>query len=75
MGPEQNISRLSDRLDGLHWAATGVGFGVRGSHEEELTLRLRGKVATVFLEFPKLTDTTRHNRVVQTKGTFRPDCV
>lgn len=43
MGPEQPISVLSDQLEGINWDGTGVGFGVRGSPLQNLTVRLEGK--------------------------------
>ena len=39
MGPEQNISVLANQIDGVHWDGTGVGYGIRGSHREDLTIR------------------------------------
>ncbi|KAK0723527.1 hypothetical protein B0T26DRAFT_675088 [Lasiosphaeria miniovina] len=40
MGPEQNMSVLAEQAQGVSWAGTGVGFGVRGGHTPELTVRL-----------------------------------
>lgn len=40
MGPEQPLSVLSDQLKGINWDATGVGYGVRGSSVQNLTVRL-----------------------------------
>ncbi|KIW55788.1 hypothetical protein PV05_04513 [Exophiala xenobiotica] len=39
MGPEQPLSVLSGQMDGINWDGTGVGYGVRGSRLENLTLR------------------------------------
>jgi len=44
MGPEQPISKLSDQLKGINWDGTGVGFGVRGSPLQNLTVRLEGRI-------------------------------
>jgi hypothetical protein len=43
MGPEQPVSVLEDQLKGINWDGTGVGFGVRGSPLQNLTVRLEGK--------------------------------
>lgn len=43
MGPEQNLSVLADQLSGTKWHGTGVGYGVRGSHLQNLTTRFTGK--------------------------------
>ena len=43
MGPEQPISKLGDQLRGINWDGMGVGYGVRGSPLENLTIRLEGK--------------------------------
>lgn len=42
MGPEQNINNLSDQMNDIEWDGTGVGYGVRGSHLEDLTIRFTG---------------------------------
>lgn len=42
MGPEQPLSVLSGQMDGINWDGTGVGYGVRGSRLENLTLRFTG---------------------------------
>ncbi|KAK5467342.1 hypothetical protein LTS15_000314 [Exophiala xenobiotica] len=42
MGPEQPLSVLSGQMDGINWDGTGVGYGVRGSSLENLTLRFAG---------------------------------
>jgi hypothetical protein len=39
-GPEQPVSILSDRMKGIKWEGTGVGFGVRGSNRTDLTIHL-----------------------------------
>ncbi|OCT54579.1 hypothetical protein CLCR_11449 [Cladophialophora carrionii] len=39
MGPEQNISVLANQTTGVRWDGTGIGYGVRGSHREDLTIR------------------------------------
>lgn len=43
MGPEKPMSVLEDQLKGINWDATGVGYGVRGSPVQNLTVRLEGK--------------------------------
>jgi hypothetical protein len=43
MGPEQNISVLAEQLDGVRWDGAGIGYGVRGSRMEDLTIRLEGE--------------------------------
>lgn len=43
MGPEQPISVLANQTNGIHWDGTGIGYGVRGSHLENLTVRFTGK--------------------------------
>ncbi|KIX09399.1 uncharacterized protein Z518_00478 [Rhinocladiella mackenziei CBS 650.93] len=40
MGPEQPVSVLASQVQGIHWDGTGVGYGVRGSRLENLTVRL-----------------------------------
>ncbi|KAF2665557.1 hypothetical protein BT63DRAFT_442934 [Microthyrium microscopicum] len=40
MGPEQNLSVLAGQMEGNHWDGTGIGYGVRGAHLPELTIRL-----------------------------------
>jgi hypothetical protein len=42
MGPEQNISVLQGQIDGVEWDTTGIGYGVRGSKRQDLTIRLEG---------------------------------
>lgn len=42
MGPEQGISVLENELKGVKWDGTGVGYGVRGSRRQDLTIRLEG---------------------------------
>ncbi|KAL6248735.1 hypothetical protein RBB50_003797 [Rhinocladiella similis] len=39
MGPEQPLSVLSSQMDGIRWDGTGIGYGVRGSRLQNLTLR------------------------------------
>lgn len=43
MGPEQNVSVLADQMTGVKWDGTGVGYGVRGSNLQDLTIRFEGK--------------------------------
>ena len=45
MGPEQSISVLANQTKGVKWDGTGVGYGVRGSRREDLTIRLEGYFA------------------------------
>ena len=40
VGPEQPVSVLEDQMRGVKWDGTGVGYGVRGSRREDLTIRL-----------------------------------
>ncbi|KAJ9612643.1 hypothetical protein H2200_004240 [Cladophialophora chaetospira] len=49
MGPEQDISVLVNQTNGIRWDGTGVGYGVRGSRREDLTIRL-GDIIQVFHE-------------------------
>jgi hypothetical protein len=42
MGPEQDISVLENELKSIRWDGTGVGYGVRGSRRQDLTIRLEG---------------------------------
>ena len=51
MGPEQPLSVLSGQMDGINWDGTGVGYGVRGSRLENLTLRFAGTSCPVQLSF------------------------
>lgn len=44
MGPEQDISVLVNQTNGIRWDGTGVGYGVRGSRREDLTIRLGGRL-------------------------------
>lgn len=37
VGPETPISKLEERMQGIHWEATGVGYGERGAKDSELT--------------------------------------
>ncbi|EXJ63244.1 hypothetical protein A1O7_03691 [Cladophialophora yegresii CBS 114405] len=39
MGPEQDINVLAKQTNGVRWDGTGIGYGVRGSHLEDLTVR------------------------------------
>jgi hypothetical protein len=43
MGPEESMNVLADQVYGINWDGTGVGYGVRGSHLENLTIRFGGK--------------------------------
>ena len=38
-GPEQPLDVLVEQLNGIHWHGTGVGYGVRGSRLENVTIR------------------------------------
>ncbi|KAF5012643.1 hypothetical protein FDECE_1274 [Fusarium decemcellulare] len=38
-GPEQDISRLKSRMDGIDWQVTGIGYGVRASKTHEMIIR------------------------------------
>ena len=42
MGPEQDVKLLDNELKGTNWAGTGVGYGVRGSRRQDLTIRREG---------------------------------
>ena len=42
MGPEQDISVLANQTNGIRWDGAGIGYGVRGSRREDLTIRLEG---------------------------------
>lgn len=51
MGPEQSLSILSSQLEGVNWDGTGIGYGVRGSRREDLTIRLEGMYGTSRVAF------------------------
>lgn len=44
MGPELNLSVLANQVAGTYWHGTGVGYGVRGSHLQNLTIRFAGNL-------------------------------
>ncbi|KEF54634.1 uncharacterized protein A1O9_09076 [Exophiala aquamarina CBS 119918] len=46
MGPEKPLSLLEDRMEGIDWAGTGVGMGIRGSGIPELVVRLEDIIQT-----------------------------
>ncbi|KAI9705289.1 MAG: hypothetical protein M1820_005288 [Bogoriella megaspora] len=46
MGPEQSMSVLDGRLQGIAWGVNGIGFGVRGSNRDDLTVRLKDTIKT-----------------------------
>ncbi|KAK4935069.1 hypothetical protein LTR10_023801 [Elasticomyces elasticus] len=43
-GPEQNISVLDNQMNGINWDGTGIGYGVRGSNLENLTVQFTNMV-------------------------------
>lgn len=43
MGPEQPLDVLADQMTGVDWDVIGVGYGVRGSRLENVTIRFAGK--------------------------------
>jgi hypothetical protein len=47
MGPEKDVSLLRNETKGEAWTATGIGYGVRGSRREDLTIRLQGELIRV----------------------------
>jgi hypothetical protein len=47
MGPEQPLSAFDEQVGGgQHWDGVGMGYGVRGSRLENLTIRAEGKGST-----------------------------
>jgi hypothetical protein len=51
MGPEQPLSVLDKQMGDIHWTATGIGYGVRGSNRTDLTLRLEGKMHHMYSRY------------------------
>ncbi|USW50530.1 hypothetical protein Slin15195_G038490 [Septoria linicola] len=47
LGPEVPISKLRERMKGITWEGTGVGFGERGSNSLELTVQFTKTVNTL----------------------------
>ena len=43
-GPEVNIKVLGDQFGDIHWSGMGVGFGVRGSRREDITIQFESKI-------------------------------
>ncbi|KAF7561262.1 hypothetical protein G7046_g2880 [Stylonectria norvegica] len=41
MGPEIGLDKLADRMPGHDWDGTHIGFGVRGSSFQNVTIRLQ----------------------------------
>ena len=39
IGPETPISKLEERMQGIDWEVTGVGYGERGANTSELTVQ------------------------------------
>lgn len=39
IGPETPISKLEERMQGIDWEVTGVGYGERGANTLELTVQ------------------------------------
>ncbi|EMD00687.1 hypothetical protein BAUCODRAFT_135482 [Baudoinia panamericana UAMH 10762] len=52
MGPEVDISVLDGRLNDTAWDITGIGYGVRGSNREDLTLRFKDIVQLYHSQAP-----------------------
>ena len=79
MGPEQNMSVLAGQLEGVRWDGAGIGYGVRGSRLQELTVRLEGKNSGCFyshepLERSQLAHphfTRRYNPALSYEGAVR----
>jgi len=44
MGPERGTEVLVDRLNGIPWAATGIGNGVRSARLEQLIVWFEGQI-------------------------------
>ena len=44
MGPEVGMEKLEEQVRGIEWDGTGVGYGVRGSRLQDLTIRLEGEI-------------------------------
>jgi hypothetical protein len=42
-GPEQSLKVLEKESEDITWAATGVGFGIRGAKREDVTARFEGQ--------------------------------
>ena len=66
MGPEEGIEKLEEQVRGIEWDGTGVGYGVRGSRLEELTIRFEGETCCRCLHTPMviLTHSLRYHFLV-----------